>query len=100
MNQMKTNYNINDFFPLHDNVIVEPIKITNKDGFVRPQQEEDKAEIGKVLSMGPGVSELNHKPLKVGDIVLFNKYSTTHTDIDDNLLVRFEDIIAVQKNGK
>lgn len=84
--------------PLHDNIIVRPIKITERDGgFVRPQQEEDKSELGEVIKIGIAVLEMNHKPLKVGDIVLYNKYSSTKTDLGEELIVRFEDIVGIIK---
>lgn len=105
MAKTKSNFNVKDFTPLHDNVIVKPIKITNKDGYVRPQQEEDKSEMGTIIAIGLGLldntSKIGYlKVLRVGDVVLFNKYSTTKTDVDENLIVRFEDIVAVQKHGK
>lgn len=96
------NYKITDFNPLHDNLIVRPIKITAKDGFVRPQQEEDKSELGEVISVGPDIVipetfKEDFISIKAGDIVLYNKYSTTKTDLGDELVVRFEDIVAVLK---
>lgn len=87
-------YKIENFKPLHDNVVVKPLKIEQKGEFVRPQQEEDKSEVGEVISMGGSVDAIQ---LKVGDIVLYNKYSTVKTDLGENLIVKFEDIVAVQK---
>lgn len=78
---------------LWDNVLVKPKKVERKDGFVRPQQEEDKSELGEVVGIGIGLGE--DLPIKVGSIILFNKYSTTGTDVDENLIVRAEDIVAV-----
>ena len=83
-------YNINNLVALWDNVIVLPIKRENKDGFVTPRNEEDKAEIGEVVALPK-----EPLPFNLGDIVLFNKYSTTKLDLTDFLIVRAEDIIAI-----
>ena len=87
----KTKFKASDFTPLGDNLIVRPIKVTEKSGFVRPQNEEDKSELGEVIAIQPGYT------LKVGDVVLFNKYSSTSIDMGDELIVRYEDIVAVLK---
>lgn len=120
---MNKEYDIKNFQPLHDNIIVKPIKILQKeviakDGkaikFARPQQEEDKSELGEVIAIGgevgvvamppiphPLVTEFPFEhPIKVGDIVLYNKYSTTKTDLGEELVVRYEDIVAVLKHNE
>ena len=78
-----------DFTPLGDNIFVKPEKIEQKDKFFRPQQEEDKSEIGRVLSIGTRVAEI-----KVGDVIIFNKYSSTQLDFGDVLVLREVDVIA------
>jgi co-chaperonin GroES (HSP10) len=83
-----------NWIPLSDNVIVRPIKVTMKDKYVRPQNEEDKAELGEVIRVPDHF--INHTP-KVGDTVLFNKYSSTAMDMSKDLIVRLEDIVAVLK---
>lgn len=91
-------YKLEDFMPLWDNVIVKPIKLTEKSGFVRPQNEEDKSELGEVVAVGIEATPT----VTVGDIVLFNKYSSTKIDLGDELIVRAEDItakISKRKNG-
>ena len=85
-----TNYPIDSFQFLWDNILVRPIKIKEKGSFVRPRQEEDKSELGEVVSVSEAVKEI-----KVGDIVMFNKYSSTSIDIGEELIVRAEDIVAV-----
>lgn len=89
------NLQINNFSPLWDNVIVKPIKLEQKDDFVRPQQEEDKSELGIVIAIG---SDVDSTKVEIGDTVLFNKYSSTSMDIGDELIVRAEDIVAVLRN--
>lgn len=89
---------IKDFIVLWDNVLVDPIKIVEKDGLVRPQQEEDKSELGTVISIGAGVE--SNGLMSVGDIVLYNKYSSTKTDMGEELILRAEDVVAVLKKKK
>lgn len=81
-----------DFGPLWDNVFVRPIVLTKKGIFNRPVNEEDKSELGEVIGVGAGVED---KTIKVGSIVLYNKYSTTKNDIGEELVVRAEDIVGV-----
>ena len=82
------------FLPLWDNVFVRPIVVERKGAFVRPQNEEDKSELGEVIGVGSGVADKN---IKVGSIVLYNKYSTTKNDLGRELVVRAEDIVGVFK---
>ena len=96
----KTNIDVSKFHILYDNVFVKGISIEEKDGIVKPAQYEDKPEIGEVISVGEGriFDNGNIVPLKVqaGDIVYFNKYSTTKFNFDgaDYYVVREEDVIA------
>lgn len=96
----KKNVDITKFHILYDNVFVKGINIEEKDGIVKPAQYEDKPEIGEVISIGEGRIFENGSivPLKVktGDIVYFNKYSTTKFNFDgeDFYVVREEDIIG------
>ena len=85
---------ITDFNPLWDNVFVKPIKIEKIGEWERSVQEEDKTELGEVISVGQ--EGLVKDYIKVGDIVMFNKYSTTSTDLGEELIVRAEDIVAVR----
>lgn len=84
-----------DFQPLGDNVIVRPIKLTEKGQFKRPQNEEDKAELGEIVAVPQEWEDLH-----VGDTVFFNKYSSTAMDMGPELIVRVEDIVAVLKKKK
>lgn len=86
-------YNISDFRPTFDNVIVEPIKVTElKGGIVRPQGDDDKAQLGKVIRVGPQVDAMG---IKVGDVVLMSPYSTNNQDLGKELVLRAEDIWAI-----
>jgi chaperonin GroES len=88
--------------PLHDRVIIERIE-QNKSagGIVIPDTVGDKPQRGKVLAAGPGKYEENGNlrklDVKVGDEVLFGKYSGTEVKVDgkDLLVMREEDIMGI-----
>jgi chaperonin GroES len=87
--------------PLHDRVIVKRIeeRITGA-GIVIPDSAGEKPVQAKVLAAGPGKFEngvLRKLDVKVGDIVLFGKYSGTEVKVDgqDLLVMREEDIMGV-----
>ena len=89
--------------PLGGRVIVEPIEQDEKTpgGIILPETAKEKPQEGKVLAAGPG--ERNEKgervpmELKVGDKVLFAKYSGTDIKMDGKKLIimRESDILAV-----
>lgn len=87
--------------PLHDRVIIERIEErTTLSGIVIPETSGDKPQRGRVTATGPGKVEngtLQKLDVKVGDEVLFGKYSGTEVKVDGkNLLVmREEDIMGV-----
>lgn len=89
--------------PLHDRVIVKRLDQETKtaSGIVIPDTAAEKPDQGQVLAIGPGKKDDKGQPIamsvKVGDRVLFGKYSGQSVKIDgDELLVmREEDIMAV-----
>ena len=91
------------FRPLHDRVVVERVEAETKtaSGIVIPDAATEKPEQGIVLAIGPG--KRNDKGdfvalnVKVGDRVLFGKYSgqTVKVDGKELLVMREEDIFAV-----
>ena len=89
--------------PLHDRVIVKRIDSETKtaSGIVIPDNAAEKPDQGEVLAVGPGKRNDDGKvspvDLKVGDKVLFGKYSgtTVKVDGDELLVMREEDIMAV-----
>ena len=89
--------------PLHDRVIVRRMEEerTSPGGIVLPDAATEKPVQGEVLAVGNGkiLENGDVRPLevKVGDKVLFGKYSGTEVKVDgDELLVmREEDIMAV-----
>lgn len=89
--------------PLGSRVVVEPIEqeeIT-AGGIVLPETAKEKPQQGKVLAVGPGDRDEDgdYIPMdvKVGDRVLFAKYSGTEVKIDGKklLILRESDILAI-----
>ena len=88
--------------PLHDRVIVKRTEEerTSPGGIVIPDSAAEKPSKGKIIAIGNGKlldsGKLRPLDLKVGDEVLFGKYSGTEIKIDgDDLLVMREDDIMV-----
>tara|TARA_B100001996_G_C18664031_1_gene594205 strand:- start:2202 stop:2489 length:288 start_codon:yes stop_codon:yes gene_type:complete len=86
--------------PLHDRVVIKRMEEekTSPGGIVIPDSATEKPIKGEVVAVGNGKIQENGKaqPLdvKVGDIVLFGKYSGTEVKIDaDELVVMKEDDI-------
>ncbi len=100
MANKQNNFDITTYNILYDNVLIKAIEVEEVGGIYRPQQYDDKPEIGEVIKIGEGRIFDNGTviPLKVkiGDTVFFNKYSTTKFNSNgiDYYIVREEDIIC------
>jgi len=89
--------------PLHDRVIVKRLDNERKtaSGIVIPENVAEKPDQGEVVAVGPGKKDDNGKliamDLKVGDRVLFGKYSgqTVKVEGEEMLVMREEDIMGV-----
>ena len=89
--------------PLHDRVIIKRIEEerTSPGGIVIPDSAAEKPVQGKVMAVGKGkiLEDGTVRPLdvKVGDKILFGKYSGTEVKIDGDELVvmREEDVMAI-----
>ncbi|MEM9302782.1 MAG: co-chaperone GroES [Pseudomonadota bacterium] len=89
--------------PLHDRVIVKRMEEerTSPGGIVIPDSAAEKPIKGEVLAVGQGKVQENgeQRPLdlKVGDQVLFGKYSGTEVKVEgeDLLVMREDDVMAV-----
>ena len=89
--------------PLHDRVIVrrQEEERTSPGGIVIPDNAAEKPVRGEVLAVGNGKildnGEVRGLDVKVGDIVLFGKYSGTEVKVDGEevLVMREEDIMGV-----
>ncbi|MGB7464804.1 MAG: co-chaperone GroES [Candidatus Acidiferrum sp.] len=91
--------------PLHDRVLVRRLeeKETAKGGIIIPDTAKEKPHEGEVIAVGAGKMEKGHRiPLdvKVGDRILFGKYTGNDITIDDQeYLILREDEILVKVGG-
>ena len=89
--------------PLADRLVVEPIEQeeVTAGGIILPETAKEKPQQGKVLAAGPGRTDEKGKrvdmEVKVGDRVLYAKYSGTEVKMDGKklLLLRESDILAI-----
>lgn len=89
--------------PLHDRLIVRPAKPeeVTKGGIILPDTAKEKPQQGEVLAVGPGKADEAGKVqpmgVKVGDTVLYGKYSGTEISVDseDVLIMRETDVFAI-----
>lgn len=84
--------------PLADRVIVEPAAAEQKTagGIIIPDTAKEKPQKGKVLAVGNGKPD-EPMTVKVGDTVLYGKYSGTEFSIEgkDLLIMRESDLYAI-----
>jgi len=91
------------FKPLRDRVFVKFSKEEEKTvgGLYIPDSAKEKPQKGVVIEVGPGriTDDGKHQPLevKVGDTILFDKYSGSKVNIDEEeyLIIREEDILGI-----
>ncbi|MFH1867976.1 MAG: co-chaperone GroES [Candidatus Omnitrophota bacterium] len=89
--------------PLGDRILIKPLEALEKTkgGIIVPDTAKEKPQEGKVVAVGKGKVLESGKTepveVKVGDKVLYGKYSGTEikVDGDDHLIVREEDILAI-----
>ena len=89
--------------PLEDRIVVQAseAETTTASGIVIPDNAAEKPDQGEVMAVGPGKKndkgEVSAMNVKVGDRVLFGKYSgqTVKVGGDELLVMREEDIMAV-----
>lgn len=89
--------------PLHDRVIVKRMEEerTSAGGIVLPDSATEKPSKGEIVAAGPGKTADNGETValqvKVGDVVLFGKYSGTEVKVDgdDVIVMREDDILAI-----
>ena len=84
--------------PLADRVLVEPAAAEQKTagGIIIPDTAKEKPQKGKIVAVGTGKKD-EPMTVKVGDTVLYGKYSGTEITIDGNvyLIMREDDIYMV-----
>jgi chaperonin GroES len=84
--------------PLSDRVVVEPAAAETKTagGIYIPDTAKEKPQKGTVLAVGTGKVD-EPTTVKVGDVVLYGKYSGTELNVEgkDLLIMRESDILAI-----
>ena len=94
------------FQPLSDRIIVQPLEAEEKSagGILIPDTAKEKPQQGKVLAVGKGKTLDNGQTatpeVKVGDLVLYGKYSGTEIKDKDGssiFIIREDEILAIVK---
>lgn len=89
--------------PLSDRVIVKALEKTEneKGGIIIPDTAKEKPQEGEVIAVGPGKRDDEGKiipmDVKVGDKILYGKYSGTEVKLDDEeyLIMHQDDILGI-----
>ena len=88
--------------PLHDRLIIQRLEEGEQKvgAIIIPDTAKEKPQQGEIIAVGPGRYEKNVRvpmELKVGDKVLYGKYSGTEVTIDAEqyLILRESDVLAV-----
>ena len=93
------------FRPLHDRVVVKRVNAEEKTkgGIIIPDTAQEKPQQGEVVAVGPGgrdeAGKLIPIDIKVGDKVLFGKWSGTEIKLDGTelLIMKESDVMGVLK---
>jgi chaperonin GroES len=87
--------------PLHDRILVTRLEAKDiaKSGIIIPDTAKEKPQEGKVVAVGLGKMEKGQRvpvDVKVGDRILFGKYtgSDIHVDDQEYLILREEEVLA------
>ena len=96
------------FRPLHDRVLIKVLDSEEKTsgGIIIPDTAKEKPQEGEVVAVGPGAKSEDGKispmDVKVGNIVLFGKWSGTEVKIDgiEYSIMKESDIMGVSKSKK
>ena len=94
--------------PLADRVLIVPAAAETKtsSGIIIPDSAKEKPQEGEVVAVGPGAKnedgKLSPMDVKVGDIVLFGKWSGTEVKIDNKeySIMKESDIMGISKSKK
>lgn len=94
------------FRPLHDRILVRRIEADEKTagGIIIPDTAKEKPQEGEVLAVGPGArneaGQLQALDVKVGDRILFGKWSGTEIRLDgeDLLIMKESDVMGIVEN--
>ena len=96
------------FRPLHDRVLIKVLDSEEKTsgGIIIPDTAKEKPQEGEVVAVGPGAmndtGKLAPMDVKIGDIVLFGKWSGTEVKIDgkEYSIMKESDIMGISKGKK
>ena len=94
--------------PLYDRIVIRRIEQTEQvmNGIIIPDTAKEKPQEGEVVAAGRGKRLEDGKiialDVKVGDRILFGKYSGSDIKIDGNeyLILREDEVLGVLENGK
>ena len=96
------------FKPLHDRVLIKVLDSDEKTsaGIIIPDTAKEKPQEGEIVAVGSGAKDENGKTspmdVKVGDIVLFGKWSGTEVKIEgkEYSIMKESDIMGISKRKK
>ncbi|MDG4884190.1 MULTISPECIES: co-chaperone GroES [unclassified Mesorhizobium] len=91
------------FHPLHDRVLVRRVEAEEKTagGIIIPDTAKEKPQQGEIIAVGPGARDESGKlvalDVKVGDRILFGKWTGTEIKLDgeDLLIMKESDVMGV-----
>jgi chaperonin GroES len=94
--------------PLQDRIVIKRLEgeSVTKGGIIIPDSAKEKPIEGRVVAVGNGKvlkdGKVRPVDVKVGDVVLFGKYSGTEVKLDgeEHMLIREDDILAVTRSGE
>jgi chaperonin GroES len=89
--------------PLYDRIVVKRIEAeeTTRSGIIIPDSAKEKPQEGEVMALGKGKRLENGKlaalDVKVGDRILFSKYSGNETKLEgtEYIIIREDDVLGV-----
>jgi chaperonin GroES len=95
------------FRPLHDRILVRRIEADEKTagGIIIPDTAKEKPQEGEVIAVGPGArneaGQLRPLDVKVGDRILFGKWSGTEIKLDgeDLIIMKESDVMGVDQTA-
>jgi len=96
------------FRPLHDRIVIKRIEAEAKTaaGIIIPETAKEKPQEGEIIAVGPGgrdeLGKLIPIDVKVGDRILFGKWSGTEVKIDGDeyLIMNESDVMGVLVEGQ
>ena len=96
------------FRPLHDRIVIKRIEAEAKTaaGIIIPDTAKEKPQEGEIIAVGPGgrdeLGKLIPIDVKVGDRILFGKWSGTEVKIDGDeyVIMKEDDVMGVLVEGQ